>query len=177
MSINNKKWCNWDDLFKSNSSKPSLRKIHTERVPKAQYHQDKPVGTLNKNSEAPVEEKDQIPAAPKNKPGEIPRRPTNIEISSAILANLPKQMRQPTSAEQIEWARATGLIKSEEDQEQLQKDWEGRLNDFYKAAKAPVDDQSSKKGEAWAPNQSFNDSLSEEERLERNTFVSNNENE
>ncbi len=168
---------NWEELFKTDEPTPNLQKTHTEKVPSAQYHQDKPVGPLHKNAYSGTEEKDQVPAAPKNKPGEVPRRPTNIEVSQAIMANMPKQMRQPTTAEQIEWAKAAGLIKSAEQEEVLQKDWEGRLNDFYKAASEPVDQQNYDNESGWGSGGSFNDGISAEELEKRNKFNSGNENE
>ena len=167
----------WDDFFKSNEPKSNLQKTRTEKVPSAQYHQDKPVGTLHKNAFSDQGKVSKTPAAPINKPGEVPRKPTNIEISQSILASIPKQMRQPTNAEMQAAARQMGLVKSEEELAQLQKDWENRLNDFHNEANKPVEPQLSKTDEAWASGKSFNDTLTEEERSERNKFVSGNENE
>ena len=167
----------WDDLFKNNEPKSNLRKTNTEKVPSAQYHKDKPVGTLHKNAYSDQGKVSETPATPINKPGEVPRKPTNIEISQSILANMPKQMRQPTNAEMEAAAQQMGLVKSEEELAQLQKDWENRLNDFHSEANKPVESQLSKTDEAWASGKSFNDTLSEEERTNRNKFVSGNENE
>jgi hypothetical protein len=121
--------------------------------------------------------KKQKPAEPVNKPGEVPRRPTNIEISQAILANMPKQMRQPTHAEQLAWAKQAGLIKSQEELDSLQKDWENRLNDFYKTAKKPIENQNSPENQAWGSGKSFNDNLSDEEKTQRNMYVGSSEDE
>lgn len=165
---------NWNELFKSNTQKSDLRKTNTEKVPSAQYHMDKPSGTKHKNAySGPSEEelKKKKPAEPINKPGEVPRRPTNIEISRAILANMPKQMRQPTHAEMVAAAKQMGLVKTKEDLEKAQKDWENRLNKWHEDAAKPIEDQSSPENQAWASGTSFNDSLTEEERQKRNMYV------
>lgn len=163
----------WDDFFKSQNQQNTLRKTR-ERVPSAQYHQDKPVGTPNKNAfSGPSEEelKKKKPAARINKPGEVPRRPTNIEISQAILANMPKQARQPTSAEMIKMGEEMGLVKSKEEMDALEKKWQNTFNDHFAQLDKPVENQKSEDNVGWADGKSFNDSLPEEERIARNMHI------
>lgn len=161
----------WGELFKSNEPASNLRKTNTEKVPAAQYHKDKPKGTLHKNAYSDTEEKDQIPAAPKNKPGEVPRRPSDAEISRVIMSNMPASMKQPTHADMVKAAIAQGIQKTPEQMEKMDKDWEGTIGDFYKNATKPIEDPVSKDNQEWGSGKSFNDDISEEELQKRNMYT------
>ena len=156
----------WDELFKGKQPQQELKKaVNKEHVPAAQHKtvQDQPI------SKRPVS---QI-----NKPGEVPRKPPNVEIAEAILANMPKQMRQPTHAEMVAVAKQMGLQKSPQDLQKAQKEWENKFNDFYAEAKKPVDPEGYADESGWGSGKSFNDGISAEELEKRNKFVSGNENE
>ena len=161
----------WKEFYKSNNSSHTLRKTVEEKVPSAQYHQDKPTGTLHKNAFSGKEEVNQKPAVPINKPGEIPRRPTNLEISQVIMANMPKSVQQPTHAEMVKAAIASGIQKTPEEMAEKQKDWENSINDFYKSANKPIEKLDSEDNKSWGSGKSFNDDLSEEELKKRNMYV------
>lgn len=94
--------------------------------------------------------------------GEIPRKPSNDEVAAYILNGADSQ-----------WKDADHLHKeivSQDQAEQLQKDWSNSLNNFYKAAQSQVVPEE-KQALEWGDGKSFNDTLTEEERLKRNMFT------
>lgn len=108
-------------------------------------------------------------AKPVNAPGEVPRKPTDDEIAEFILkgrdikGNLP--LGQPTDEEMF-----GHLVVTEEQLQKAEHDWENKLNDFYKAAQEPIVPSEEQKL-SWGEGSSFNDTLTEEERLRRNMFT------
>lgn len=99
------------------------------------------------------------------KDGEEPYRPSNEEISEHILKGV-------HNSPQAQWRDEDHLhreIVSQEQAEELEKNWENAIQGFYDAARANVvkEPQESK----WGSGESFNSTLSEEERLKRNMFT------
>jgi len=110
-------------------------------------------------------------AEPTLKKGEIPRKPTNEEIASYIL-------KGTQTGGQAQWKDSEHLSKeivSQEQAEELQKNWNNSINDFYKVANKPVNPNS--KESNWGSGKSFNSTLTEEERFKRNMDVSRDEGE
>lgn len=100
-------------------------------------------------------------AEPRLKEGEEPYRPTNEEIAKAVMYNAPKQ---PTDEEMF-----GHLVVSEEQLEKSKADWENKLQGFYDAATTPINE--SNEDVDWGSGQSFNSTLSDEERLKRNMHI------
>ena len=98
-----------------------------------------------------------------NEEGEIPRKPTDEEIANYILKGV-------IGNEHVgQWRDEDHLHKevvTQEQAEELQKNWENIFQNFYDAANAPVNQ--SNQEEDWGTGKSFNDSLTEAERLRRN---------
>ena len=142
----------WSELYKSNDEEYS-------HEPTALWAADQHSG--GKLGVDPLNK-----AKPVNAPGEIPRKPSNEEIASYILKGL--------DSEHVgQWKDENHLHKevvTQEQAEQLQSDWENALDNFYKAAQAPVVPQDEQKLE-WGDGGSFNDTLTEEERLKRNMYT------
>ena len=61
-----------------------------------------------------------------------------------LLQPLPDGLRQPTDEELF-----GGLVVSEEEMEKREKDWQNKINDFYKAVQKPVEDQGSHANKNW----------------------------
>lgn len=151
MSINNKKWCNWDDLYRSND----ISYTHT------------PTALWAAQTYAPNEGVDPLigDAEPINKSGEIPRKPTDEEIAEFILRGTnSKGIRQATDEELF-----GHLVVTEEQMKKAEYKWDNKLDLFYKAAKEPIN--KSNQEYDWGSGKSFNDSLTEEERLKRNMYT------
>jgi hypothetical protein len=100
-----------------------------------------------------------------NEDGEIPRKPSNEEISEYIL----KGMDQPNLGQWKDSEHLHKEIVSQAQADELQKNWENTVQNFYEAAYAPVNKYSQE--EDWGTGKSFNDSLTKEERLKRNMFT------
>jgi len=149
----------WGNLFKSEEEPTTLRKSN-EHVPGAQHN------TVMNHK---VNER---PATPVNKPGEVPRRPSNDEVASFILGGMnDARYRQATDEELF-----GGLVKSQEELDAMDKDWENTLNKWHESAAAPIEDQSALENKEWGSEiKSFNDSLTEEELQKRNMYVNRNE--
>lgn len=104
-------------------------------------------------------------AEPTLKKGEVPRKPSNEEIASYILKGI-------KSGAQAQWQDSDHLHKevvTEDQAKELQKNWENAIDNFYKAANAPV--IANPKETNWGSGKSFNSTLTEEERLRRNTYT------
>ncbi len=101
-------------------------------------------------------------AKPRIKQNEEPYRPTDEEITSAVMYNAPKQ---PTDEQLF-----GHLVVSEEQLKKAEDDWHNTLQNFYSAANAPVLKKNDNEEEEWASGKSFNSTLTEEERLERNMY-------
>lgn len=67
------------------------------------------------------------------KKGEVPRKPTDEEISKAILSGAPSQ---PTNEQLF-----GGGVVTEEEANKLKKGWNNSINDWYTDAKKPVENQ------------------------------------
>lgn len=144
---------NWDELYKSEDSSYS-------HEPSALWAADQYGG--GKHGVDPLNK-----AKPVNAPGEVPRKPTDDEIASYILKGADAQGVG-------QWRDEDHLHKevvSQEEAEQLQKSWENVFNDHFAQLDKPVEDQLSKDNQEWGSGKSFNDSLTEEERLRRNMFT------
>lgn len=63
------------------------------------------------------------------------------------------------------------LVKSQEEIDQMEKSWNNYINDFYKAATQPIEQQDSKDNSDWGNGGKFNDMLSPEELAKRNMTV------
>ena len=101
-----------------------------------------------------------------NEDGEVPYKPSDEEVSNYIM----KDMR---NGPQAQWKDSEHLHKevvTQAQAEELQKNWENALQNFYNAAKAPVLKKSEEQ-EEWGSGKSFNSTLSEEERLKRNMYT------
>lgn len=96
------------------------------------------------------------------KDGEVPYRPTNKEISDAILHGI---QRQPTDEEMF-----GHLVVTEEQVAKAKADWDNPLQGFYYAAMKPVIPEEEQELE-WGSGKSFNSMLSDEERVKRNMYV------
>lgn len=134
---------NWDVLEKSNDN--------YEHKPTALWSATKSQGIDPLNNSEPILKK-----------GEVPVRPSNEEVASYILNGANNQ-----------WKDSEHLHKeivSQEQAEQLQKDWSNSLDNFYKAAQAPTIPEAKQELE-WGSGKSFNESLTEEERLKRNMYT------
>lgn len=142
---------NWDELKKSDDY---------EHEPTALWAADKHGG--GKQGVDPLNKSKPVLAK-----GEIPRKPTNEEIASYILKGASNQWKDEEHLHKE--------IVSEEQAEQLQKDWNNSIDNFYKAAQSPVVPED-KQSEEWGEGASFNDSLTEEERIRRNMFTDPNSN-
>jgi len=105
-------------------------------------------------------------AKPVNAPGEIPKEPSNEEISEYILKGTQAPgVRQATDEELF-----GHLVVTEEQFKKAEEDWNNTLNNFYKAAQAPVVPEDKQDSE-WGDGSSFNSALTEEERLKRNMYT------
>lgn len=106
-------------------------------------------------------------AKPVNAPGEIPRKPTNDEITLYILKG--------ADAHGVgQWRDEDYLHKeivSQEKADLLQKAWENRFNDHFALLNKPVEDQKSRDNLEWGSGKSFNEALTDEERLRRNMYT------
>lgn len=111
---------------------------------------------------------------PVNVPGEIPKKPSNEEIAEFILkgkdVNGGSPLGQPTDEQLF-----GHLVTTEEQLQKAEEDWDNKLNNFYKAAQSPIVPKEEEKLE-WGDGASFNESLTEEERLKRNMFNDKNSN-
>jgi len=96
------------------------------------------------------------------KEGETPYRPTDKEITAAIMHNAPKQ---PTDEEMF-----GHLVVSEEQVAKAKADWYNKLQGFYDAAMKPVIPEEEQELE-WGSGKSFNSTLSDQERLKRNMYT------
>jgi len=99
--------------------------------------------------------------------GEIPRKPTNEEIAGYILKGAPQQ---PTDEQMF-----GHLVVTEEMAKKAEDDWQNKQGNLIKALEAPIIPEDQKDAE-WASGESFNDSLTEEERIKRNMFTDPNSN-
>jgi len=99
-------------------------------------------------------------AAPRLAKGEVPRKPTDEEITKAILHNAPKQ---PTDEQLF-----GGGEVSEEEAAKRQQEWETKLQKSLTHAKIgpPVEEE-----EDWGTCKSFNSTLKREELEKRNMFT------
>ena len=134
---------NWDNLEKTNDN--------YEHKPTALWSAKPGCGVDPLNKAKPI-----------NAPGEVPAKPSNEEVASYVLKGANNQ-----------WKDSEHLHKeivSQEQAEQLQKDWQNSLNNFYKAAQAPTVPEVKQELE-WGDGKSFNESLTEEERLKRNMYT------
>ncbi len=91
------------------------------------------------------------------KEGEEPYRPSNDEIAAAILHGV---QRQPTDEEMF-----GHLVVTEEMEKKAKEEWEGQMN---KALTHPKITPEELEDVDWGSGQSFNSTLSDEERLKRN---------
>lgn len=105
-------------------------------------------------------------AKPVNAPGEIPRKPSDEEISEFILkgvdVNGSSPLGQPTDEQMF-----GHLVPAEEELQKAANEWDNKIDGFYKAAQTPIIPKEKEQLE-WGDGASFNDSISEEERLKRN---------
>lgn len=141
----------WDELYKSESDEYS-------HEPTALWSATPRCGIdpLNK-------------AKPTNAPGEVPIKPSDEDIADFILKGQDVHGAHP----QGQWKDEEHLHKeivTQEQSEQLQKDWDNKLNNIYEAAQAPIIPQEEQTND-WGDGASFNDTLTEEERLKRNMFT------
>lgn len=109
-------------------------------------------------------------AKPVNAPGEVPIKPSNEEIAEFILkgkdVNGGGPIGQPTDEQMF-----GHLVTTEEQLHKAKEDWDNKLNGFYEAAQSPIIPKEEEQLE-WGDGASFNESLSDEERLKRNMFTS-----
>ena len=98
---------------------------------------------------------------PTLKKGEIPRKPSNDEIASYILKGASNQWKDDDHLHKE--------IVSQAEADQLQKNWENTFQNHFDQLNKPVEPQTQEK--EWGDGQSFNDSLTDEERLKRNMFT------
>ena len=113
------------------------------------------------------------PEDPKSKPltytgptlkkGEVPVKPSNEEITKAILAGAP---RQPTDEEMF-----GHLVVSQEQVDAAKEAFDNKIVDFFKEAQKPITGQTEVADEEWGNGKSFNSMLSKSELEERNRFV------
>ncbi len=137
----------WSDLYKSQDD--------YEHTPTALWARVPGCGVDPLNKAKPVLAK-----------GEVPRKPSDEEIAGYILKGMENESLGG-------WKDEDYLHKevvSQEQAEQLQKDWDNKLDNFYKTAQTPVVPEKEQKLE-WGDGASFNDTLTEEERLNRNMFT------
>jgi len=98
-----------------------------------------------------------------NEDGVEPYRPSNEEVSEYIMKGF-------ANSAQGQWKDSEHLHKeivSEAQAEEMEKNWKNGINNFYKAANTPVIKEVEKEVE-WGSGESFNSTLTEEERLKRN---------
>lgn len=96
------------------------------------------------------------------KPGEVPKGQSNEEIAEYILRGAPKQ---PTDEELF-----GHLVVTEEMAKAAQDQWENGMNKTINDLNQPVVKPEDQQLE-WGDGTSFNDTLSEQERLKRNMHV------
>jgi len=137
-----KVWCDWSDLYKS-------KKEDAAHTPTALWVNDPSIGVGPKGQASPVLKK-----------GEVPHKPSNEEITKAILAGAPKQ---PTDQEMFGQFEVT-----EEQAQKAQEEWENRIN---KSLTLPNVGKSLDEDEDWGNGKSFNSSLSRDEVLRRNMHL------
>ena len=94
--------------------------------------------------------------------GEVPPRPSNEEVAAYILKGA-----------DLQWKDKDHLHKeivSQDQADQLQKDWDNKLNNIYEAAQTPIIPKEEQTKE-WGSGESFNKSLTDEERIKRNMYT------
>ena len=96
------------------------------------------------------------------KDGEVPYRPTDKEISDAVMHGI---SRQPTDQEMF-----GKFVVTEEMAKKAQDDWENKANKAFDEMKAPIVSKEEPTPE-WGEGESFNKSLSRKELEERNMFT------
>ena len=99
--------------------------------------------------------------------GEIPKGQSNEEIAEYILRGTPSQ---PTDEEMF-----GHLVVTEEMAKKAEWEWENKQNNLIKALNEPVIPEEKQQIE-WGDGCSFNDSLTEAERIKRNMFTDPNSN-
>ena len=137
---------NWDELKKSDEE-------YTHE-PTALWAADKHGG--GKHGVDPLNKSEKL-----IKNGEIPKGQSDEEIAEYILRGAPKQ---PTDEEMF-----GHLVVTEEIAKKAESDWQNKQGNLIKALNEPVIPEDQKDTE-WASGESFNESLTEEERLKRNMF-------
>ena len=104
-----------------------------------------------------------------NEDGEEPYRPSDKEVSDHIMKGF-------ADSAQGQWKDSEHLHKeivTQEQADELEKNWENALQGFYDAAKAPVLKKGDEQKE-WGSGKSFNSTLTDEERLKRNMHTDRN---
>jgi len=138
-----KKWNDWSEF---------LKKGHVERDPTEEK--------LHKALNLPKGDISQ-------KGGEKVTREQLIKEALDIVkqTHLSKGVRQATDEELF-----GHLVMTEEQIAELERQYQEKINDFYKAARAPIGDGSQVKKDDWANGKSYNEQmeLTEEERQDRN---------
>lgn len=132
----------WDELYKS-------KKENTTHTPSALWVNDPNIGISTKGEASPLLKKD-----------EIPYKPSNEEITKAILAGAPKQ---PTDEEMFGQFEVT-----EEQAAKAEKEWNSTIT---KSLTMPKLGKSVNDEEDWGSGKSFNSTLSREEILKRNMHL------
>lgn len=100
-----------------------------------------------------------------NEDGVEPYRPSNKEVSEYIMKGF-------ADSAQGQWKDSEHLHKeivSEAEAEEMKKNWENGINNFYKTANAPV--LKEEKEVDWGSGESFNSTLTDEERFKRNMYT------
>lgn len=98
----------------------------------------------------------------KLKKGEVPHKPTNEEITTAILKNAPKQ---PTDEEMF-----GHLVPTEDQIKKAEEQWEDVFKNHFNQLKEPLEKQDSKDNIEWGNGKSFNSTLSPKELKARNSY-------
>lgn len=134
----------WDELFKS-------KKEDAPHLPSALWTNSPNIGAAPKGE-----------AKPRLQKGEIPDRPSNEEISKAILSGAKEKGAQPTDEQMF-----GHLVPTEEQVKKAKEEWENRINKSLTMPNigAPLDD------EEWGTGKSFNSTLSRAEILKRNMHL------
>lgn len=93
------------------------------------------------------------------------------EKKLAELNNVPTG--QPTQQEIEALFKRMGFLVKEEDLKKKEEEYQNSLQNFYTEARKPIDEKLEKGIEVddWGNGKSFNDSLSEEEKAERNKYI------